>query len=61
MTAAYLTVAGWWGYLCYKHKEDILPMQVRLDKYPVCSNACLTPSVVLYIRIDRICSDGDAC
>lgn len=29
MTAAYLTVAGWWGFLCYKHKEDILPIQVR--------------------------------
>lgn len=31
ITAAYLSIAGWWGYLCYKHKEDILPIQFYIS------------------------------
>ncbi|KAF8313838.1 hypothetical protein DL93DRAFT_2097560 [Clavulina sp. PMI_390] len=31
LTAAYLVLGGWWGYLCYKHKEDILPIQFYIS------------------------------
>lgn len=30
MTILYLAIAAGWGFLCYRHREEILPIQVTI-------------------------------
>lgn len=59
MTATYLLVSGFWGLLCYRHKEDILPMQV------CCNNEYMPRPPIEVGFVDHslgihICADGTA-
>jgi hypothetical protein len=33
MFLVYTVLGGVWGWLCYKHKEDILPIQVGVTTF----------------------------
>lgn len=32
LTLAYIAAGSAWGFLCWKHREDLLPIQVRAGR-----------------------------
>jgi hypothetical protein len=57
MFAVYTILGGIWGFLCFRHKEDILPIQVSaLDLF---FTAGADHLIVLSFRPCRIPDCGD--
>jgi hypothetical protein len=61
LAAVYIVLGGAWGFMCFRHRDDLLPLQVYLRLGSFFPLRLIGLDVVLYIIPGRVLGNRDDC